>query len=192
MLTHIPDKAETVDDVLPSQVQEREGVSPRISMAEAFKSDPDVAACIAEVEELVSIDALPEAISSARRRLHDAIGHAQSVAARERAARLKVIEHERRAAEAKRLEAETARRQSAETPTVTLVFNSVRVVILPEWPSDPGLRGQIGYALGKVYRMIARDWAKPRDPKLVAAECSDLLRFVIRLGAATVEVIDHE
>jgi hypothetical protein len=186
-LTHI--ETENTDAVLPSQVAEREGVSPRVNLAESFKHVPEVAAASAELEELIAIDALDVAFAAARRRLTDAVAHAASVAARDRALRLKRTEKARHVEIEKRRAAEHARRESAETPVIIFEFAGIRVTVRPEALMDSGARGQMGFGIGQIYRLSQRAWSQPRDPQRVAKEAEDLMRNGIRLGVATVEIL---
>jgi hypothetical protein len=188
MLTHLNTR-ETVDDILPSQVAEREGVSPRVDLAETFAHVPEVANARAELDELRDIGALPEAIAAAHRRLTEAVAHAATLAARERAGRLKKSAAEREQKLETRRAAENLRRRGPESPAVTLLFAGVRVSVRPQFPADPGVRGQIGGAIGRCYRMLEREFLHPREPEAIAAECRDLLRMAMTVGAATVEVL---
>ena len=186
MIHHIED---TTEEVLPSQLAEREGVSPRVSMAQTFSYDPAVAAASAEVQELIEIGALPEAISAARRRLHDAIGAEQARVARERARKIDQTVKARKLAEQQHRDAEVARRTAPDSPEATIVMNSVRISVRPERLLDPAMRSMVSATLASCFRLMRREFEAPSDPQRLAHECRDILRASIKCGAATVEVI---
>ena len=148
---------------------------------------PAVAAAVAELDDLIEAEALPDALHLARTKLRDAMGEAQAARAKERRAKLDVAAKERQVAQMKRRDEEQKLREGADRPIAALQFGGIRVVVFPEVPMDPAGRASLAAAFGMCYRLIARNFQQPLDPDVLLRECEDILRFGIRLGAARVE-----
>jgi hypothetical protein len=185
----------------PAAVEQAEPVRHTIENDPHCLADVKVQACQTKLDALVAVDAAPAVIARAQKRLSDARLDVMERMAGQRAdARAKALaetkQHQR-----DEISREQVYRLSADTPTVTIVWAGIRVILQPERPQDPTRRLHVHQdiiealqVLRAMTERIVGGVRKGHEPVIdrdfVIRDLKDRLRRGIAAGAVTIEIVE--